>query len=51
MLASLDGFERRLLAEAIERAQRSRRFRRDQPLMRLSKAILADIEEQRDLRA
>jgi hypothetical protein len=43
MLTSLDDLERRLLADAIHRAQRKRRFRRDRPLMNLSNAILAKL--------
>jgi hypothetical protein len=47
MLPSLDELERRLLADAIGRAQRKRRLRRDKPLMRLSSAIVAELGEQR----
>jgi hypothetical protein len=45
MLPSLDDLERRLLADAIRRAQRKRRFRHDPPLMNLSNAILAKVQE------
>jgi len=45
MLPGLDGFERRLLAEAIGRAQRKRRFRHDPPLMGLGDAILAELDK------
>jgi hypothetical protein len=44
MLPELDPLERRLLASAIRRACRKRRFRRDQPLMGLSAAILQQID-------
>jgi hypothetical protein len=44
MLRDLDDLEGRLLADAIERARRKRRFRRDEPLMRLSEAMLAHLE-------
>lgn len=44
MLASLDGLERRLLADAIGRAQRTRRFRRDAHLLSVGKAILAELD-------
>ena len=44
MLSELDELERQLLAEAIGRAQGKRRFRRDKPLMRLSNAILAELD-------
>ncbi len=43
MLPSLDELERRLLADAIKRAQHKRRFRRDEPLMRLSNATLSEL--------
>jgi hypothetical protein len=43
MLDDLDELERRLLADAIRRAQRKRRFRRDGPLMRLGNHILAQL--------
>jgi len=42
MTPSLDLLERRILAGAIERARRRRRFRRDEPLMRLSDELLAE---------
>jgi len=45
MLPSLDWFERQLLADAIARAQRTRRFRRDEDLMRRSEAILAELNK------
>jgi hypothetical protein len=44
MLRDLDDLEGRLLADAIERARRKRRFRRDEHLMRISKAMLAHLE-------
>jgi hypothetical protein len=40
MLPKLYPLERRLLSDAIARARRKRRFRRDRPLMRLSNRIL-----------
>ena len=40
MLPKLDPLERRLLSDAIGRARRKRRFRRDPPLMSLSSSIL-----------
>jgi hypothetical protein len=43
MTPSLDLLERRILAGAIERARRRRRFRRDEPLMRLSDELLAEL--------
>lgn len=45
MLLGLDGFERRLFADAIGRAQCKRRFRRDPPLMSLSNTILAELDK------
>ena len=47
MLPDLDSLERHLLTDAIGRAQRTRRFRRDAPLMRLSAAILAELDRPR----
>jgi hypothetical protein len=47
MLPSLDELERRLLADAIGGAQRGRRFRRDGARMRLSNAIVAELDRQR----
>jgi hypothetical protein len=44
MVSHLDSLERQLVADAIRRAQRSRRFRRDPPLVALSGAILAALE-------
>jgi hypothetical protein len=44
MLPSLNGFECRLLSDAIGRARRKRRFRRDPPLMRRSEQILAELK-------
>ena len=43
MLPVLDRLERRLLANALERARRRRRFRRDRPLMTVSDALLRDL--------
>jgi hypothetical protein len=43
MLPTLDPLERQLFGDAISRAQGKRRFRRDQPLMRRSKAILSEL--------
>lgn len=45
MLPDLDRLERRLLADAIARAMRGRRFRRDVPLMALGDALLRELEE------
>jgi hypothetical protein len=45
MLPNLDHLERRLLADAIGRAQSKRRFRRDRPLMNLSNVILAKLQK------
>jgi hypothetical protein len=45
MLDGLDWLERQLLADAIARAQRARRFRRDDDLMSLSNAILAELDD------
>ncbi len=42
MLDDLDRFERKLFSDAIARAQRKRRFKRDAPLMRLSDRIFAN---------
>ena len=42
MVPSLDRLERRILAGAIERARRRRRFRRDKPLMRRGDELLAE---------
>lgn len=44
MIPDLDQLERRLLADAIERAQRKRRFRRDRHLESLGKQILATLK-------
>jgi hypothetical protein len=44
MLPRLDTFERRLLTDAITRARRGRRFRRDRPLTALSSTILAELD-------
>jgi hypothetical protein len=44
MLPRLDTLERRLLADAITRARRRRRFRRDRPLTELSNTILAELD-------
>jgi hypothetical protein len=44
MTPSLDALERQLAADAIKRAQRRRRFRRDAPLVALSNATLAALE-------
>jgi len=46
MLGDLDELERRLLADAVRRAQRKRRFRRDAPLMSLGNRILARLDDQ-----
>ena len=46
MLPRLDRFERQLLADAIARAQRTRRFRRDEDLMRRSEALLAELNKE-----
>lgn len=43
MVPSLDRLERRILAGAIERARRRWRFRRDEPLVRLSGELLAEL--------
>jgi hypothetical protein len=43
MAPSLDDLERGLLAGAVERARRRRRFRRDAPLMGLSTALLSEL--------
>ena len=40
MLPDLDPLHRRLLADAIERAGRKRRFKRDAPLMHISQNLL-----------
>jgi hypothetical protein len=45
MLPNLDGLERQLLADAIGRAQRTRRFRHDLPLMSLGNAILTELDK------
>ncbi len=45
MLPNLDGLERRLLTDPLVRAQQRRRFRRDAPLLSLSKAMLARLDE------
>jgi hypothetical protein len=44
MLPELDGLERWLLANAIERARRKRRFRHDPPLVSLSNMILSELK-------
>jgi hypothetical protein len=44
MTPSLDALERQLAADAIKRARRRRRFRRDAPLVALSNATLAALE-------
>jgi hypothetical protein len=48
MLPSLERIERQLFADAIARAQRTRRVRRDRHLNNLSKRILADLDTQRE---
>jgi hypothetical protein len=45
MLPVLDTLERQLLADAVTRAQRARRFRNDDDLMSLSEAILAKLNQ------
>jgi len=45
MLDDLDALERRLLRDAILRAQRKRRFRRDAPLTRLSRMLLDQLDD------
>jgi hypothetical protein len=45
MVDDLDRLERRLFRAAILRARRRRRFRRDQPLMRLSERILRRLSD------
>lgn len=45
MRGSLDDLQRRLLADAIERAQRSWRFRRDKHLMGLSTTLLTELKQ------
>lgn len=48
MLPSLERFERQLFADAIARAQRTWRVRRDRHLRSLSKSILADLDKGRE---
>jgi hypothetical protein len=45
MLPDLEPLQRRLLAEAIERARRKRRLRRDRPLTVLSQGVLEDLAD------
>jgi hypothetical protein len=45
MLPKLDPLERRLLSDAIARARRKRWFRRDPPLMSLSRRILEQLDD------
>ena len=47
MLPSLERIERQLFADAIARAQRTRRVRRDSHRWSLSESILADLDEER----
>jgi hypothetical protein len=44
MAAELDPIERRILADAIRRAQGRRRFRRDKPLLNSSNSLLTQLE-------
>ena len=44
MLPRLDTLERKLLTDAITRARRTRRFRRDQPLTSLGSTILSELD-------
>jgi hypothetical protein len=46
MLPGLDPLHRRLLADAIERAERKRRFKRDAPLMHISRNLLDRLGKQ-----